>query len=84
MAVKLGLRSYAEPGTARAYDPDNHADYIKRQNIGSFTLGPFEINALELSNVAATLASDGMWCPPSPIDMIFDRRPTRWPSPRTL
>ncbi len=77
MAVKLGLRSYAERGTARAYDPDNNeslADYIKRQNIGSFTLGPFELNALELSNVAATLASGGMWCPPSPIDKIFDRK----------
>ena len=76
MAVKLGLRSCAEPGRARAYDPNNNeslADYIKRQNIGSFTLGPFELNALELSNVAATLASGGMWCPPSPIDKIFDR-----------
>jgi len=55
MAVKLGLRSYAEPGTARAYDPKNNeslADFIKRQNLGSFTLGPFELNALELSNVA--------------------------------
>ena len=77
MAVKLGLRSYAEPGTARAYDPNNDeslADYIKRQNIGSFTLGPFELNALELSNVAATLASGGMWCPPTPIDKVFDRK----------
>lgn len=77
MAVKLGLRSYGEPGTARAYDPNNNeslADYIKRQNLGSFTLGPFELNALELSNVAATLASGGTWCPPSPIDKVFDRR----------
>ena len=76
MAVRLGLRSYAEPGTARAYDPDNNesiADFVKRQNIGSFTLGPFELNALELSNVAATLASGGMWCPPNPIDKVFDR-----------
>jgi membrane peptidoglycan carboxypeptidase len=77
MAVKLGLRSYAQSGTARAYNPNNDeslADYIKRQNIGSFTLGPFELNALELSNVAATLASGGMWCPPSPIDKVFDRK----------
>ncbi|GJF09144.1 penicillin-binding protein [Mycolicibacterium cyprinidarum] len=76
MAVKLGLRSYAEAGSARAYDPDNSeslADYIKRQNLGSFTLGPFELNALELSNVAATLASGGMWCPPTPIDKVIDR-----------
>jgi membrane peptidoglycan carboxypeptidase len=76
MAVKLGLRSYAQPGTARAYDPDNNeslADFIKRQNLGSFTLGPIEVNALELSNVAATLASGGTWCPPDPIDKVFDR-----------
>ncbi len=76
MAVKLGLRSYAEPGTARAYDPQNNeslADFIKRQNIGSFTLGPIQVNALELSNVAATLASGGVWCPPNPIDKVFDR-----------
>jgi membrane peptidoglycan carboxypeptidase len=76
MAVRLGLRSYADPGTARDYVPksdESLADYIKRENIGSFTLGPFEVNALELSNVAATLASGGTWCPPSPIDKVFDQ-----------
>jgi membrane peptidoglycan carboxypeptidase len=77
MAVRLGLRSYADPGTARAYDPNSNeslADFVKRQNLGSFTLGPIELNPLELSNVAATLASGGTWCPPSPIDKIFDRK----------
>src|SRR6476646_9218048 len=76
MAVRLGMRSYALPGTARDYDPQSNeslADFVKRQNIGSFTLGPFELNALELSNVAATLASGGVWCPPNPVDKIFDR-----------
>ncbi|HEX3286543.1 MAG TPA: transglycosylase/D,D-transpeptidase PonA2 [Mycobacterium sp.] len=76
MAVKLGLRSYALPGTARDYDPESNeslADFVKRQNLGSFTLGPIEVNALELSNVAATLASGGSWCPPNPIDKVFDR-----------
>ncbi len=76
MAVKLGLRSYAEPGTARSYDPENNeslAEFIKRQNLGSFTLGPVQVNALELANVAATLASGGVWCPPNPIDKVFDR-----------
>jgi len=76
MAVRLGLRSYALPGTARAYDPTSNeslADFIKRQNMGSFTLGPFQLNALELANVAATLASGGVWCPPSPVDKIIDR-----------
>ncbi|HVQ98278.1 MAG TPA: transglycosylase/D,D-transpeptidase PonA2 [Mycobacterium sp.] len=77
MAVRLGLRSYAMPGTARAYDPKGNeslADFIKQGNMGSFTLGPFQLNALELSNVGATLASSGMWCPPSPIDKIVDRK----------
>jgi membrane peptidoglycan carboxypeptidase len=76
MAVRLGLRSYADPGTARSYDPESNeslADFIKRQNIGSFTLGPIQVNALELSNVAATLGSGGTWCPPNPIDKVFDR-----------
>jgi membrane peptidoglycan carboxypeptidase len=76
MAVRLGLRSYADPGSARDYDENSNeslADFIKRQNIGSFTLGPFEVNALELSNVAATLASGGKWCPPSPVDKLIDR-----------
>ena len=76
MAIKLGLRSYAEPGTARTYNPDSNeslADFVKRQNLGSFTLGPIEVNALELSNVAATLASGGVWCPPSPIEKVTDR-----------
>jgi membrane peptidoglycan carboxypeptidase len=76
MAVRLGLRSYALPGTARDYDPESNeslADYVKRQNLGSFTLGPIEVNALELSNVAATLSSGGTWCPPNPIAQVVDR-----------
>jgi len=76
MAVRLGLRSYALPGTARDYDPESNeslADFVKRQNLGSFTLGPIEVNALELSNVAATLSSGGMWCPPNPIAQVVDR-----------
>ncbi|HEY2167615.1 MAG TPA: PASTA domain-containing protein [Jatrophihabitantaceae bacterium] len=28
---------------------------------------------MELSNVAATLASGGVWCPPNPIGKVFDR-----------
>ena len=76
MAVRLGLRSYATPGSARVYDPGSNeslAELIKRQNMGSFTLGPFQVNALELSNVAATLASGGVWCPPTPVDEVVDR-----------
>jgi membrane peptidoglycan carboxypeptidase len=86
MAVRLGLRSYAEPGSAKDYDPNfkgSLADYVKQQNLGSFTLGPLELNALEMSNVAATLASGGMWCPPNPIDKVLDRRGREVPIPQT-
>jgi membrane peptidoglycan carboxypeptidase len=86
MAVRLGLRSYAEPGSAKDYDPNfkgSLADYVKQQNLGSFTLGPLELNALEMSNVAATLASGGVWCPPNPIDKVLDRRGRDVPIPQT-
>lgn len=69
MSVRLGLRSYTAPGSSGNGD-QSLADYIKKGNFGSFTLGPFAINALELSNVAATIASGGIWCPPSPIVSI--------------
>ena len=71
MAVRLGLRSYEDEGT---FDGDNSiADYFRQHNLGSFTLGPTAVNPLELSNVAATLASDGVWCEPNPIKSIVDR-----------
>ena len=70
MAVKLGLRSYKEPGS---YDGDSSiADHVKDANLGSFTLGPTAVNALELSNVGATVASQGMWCEPDPIADVKD------------
>ncbi|MEZ5212388.1 MULTISPECIES: penicillin-binding protein [unclassified Gordonia (in: high G+C Gram-positive bacteria)] len=69
MAVRLGLRSYAAPGSS-GHGDQSLADYVKKGNFGSFTLGPFAVNALELSNVAATLASGGVWCPPSPVVSI--------------
>ena len=73
MAVRLGLRSYTLPGTS-GFGDQSLADMIKGQNLGSFTLGPVAVNPLELSNVAATLASSGKWCPPNPIDSIVDRQ----------
>ncbi|MBA4025100.1 MAG: carboxypeptidase/penicillin-binding protein 1A [Gordonia sp.] len=69
MAVRLGLRSYTNPGTS-GFGEQSLADYIKENNLGSFTLGPTAVDALELSNVAATLASGGVWCPPNPIASI--------------
>ncbi|MFM9376957.1 penicillin-binding protein [Gordonia sp. VNK21] len=69
MAVRLGLRSYAAPGSS-GFSEQSLADYIKKGNFGSFTLGPFAVNPLELSNVAATIASGGVWCPPNPVVAI--------------
>lgn len=71
MAVRLGLRSYNDPGTS-GQGERSMTDLQKEQNLGSFTLGPTPVNPLELSNVAATLASSGVWCPPTPIDSIVD------------
>lgn len=71
MAVRLGMRSYTEPGS---FDGESSvAQYVSNNTLGSFVLGPTPVNALELSNVGATLASDGMWCEPNPITEIKDR-----------
>ncbi len=72
MAVRLGLRSYAKPNTS-GVDGRSLAQIIKDENRGSFTLGPTPVNPLEMANVAATLSAGGTWCPPSPIDAVFDR-----------
>ncbi|MFF3567933.1 transglycosylase domain-containing protein [Nocardia jiangxiensis] len=72
MAIRLGLRSYTKAGTS-GHGNTSMADMFKQQNLGSFTLGPVAVNPLELSNVAATLASGGKWCPPSPIKQVLDR-----------
>ena len=38
MSVRLGLRSYTQPGS---YDGEQSvADFIKDNNLGSYTLGP--------------------------------------------
>lgn len=71
MSVKLGLRSYEVPGT---FNEDySIAEYMKEANLGSYTLGPTEVNPLEMSNVGATLASSGRWCEPNPIQSITNR-----------
>ncbi|MFS4488804.1 transglycosylase domain-containing protein [Dietzia kunjamensis] len=71
MAVRLGMRSYDRKGTAPG--GDSISQFVKKSNLGSFTLGPTAVNALELSNVGATIAAGGVWCPPSPIESITDR-----------
>ncbi|EFK55167.1 transglycosylase domain-containing protein [Corynebacterium genitalium ATCC 33030] len=71
MAVRLGLRSYEDPGS---FDEDHSiGDYFRQNNLGAFTLGPTAVNPLELSNVGATLASGGKWCEPNPVAKVEDR-----------
>ena len=74
-AVRLGLRSLA---TTPFVGPDgvrtdrSIAEATKEQKQASFTLGVTPTSVLELANVGATLASAGMWCPPSPIERMTD------------
>ena len=76
MAVRLGMKSLAttpfvDPNTGRRTDR-SIAEVTKAQKQASFTLGVSPTSVLELSNVGATLASGGKWCPPSPIDSVTD------------
>ncbi|WP_080793097.1 transglycosylase domain-containing protein [Corynebacterium pacaense] len=71
LSVKLGLRSYTDEGS---FDGESSiADYMKNNNLGSYTLGPTAVNPLELANVGATIASGGVWCEPNPISSVRDR-----------
>ncbi|MGP4018348.1 penicillin-binding protein [Saccharopolyspora sp. 5N708] len=80
MAARLGMRQTLLNNTASG-DPLapngsnglSQADQVKQRNIGAFTLGYSPTSPLELSNVAATIMSGGVWCPPTPIEQILDR-----------
>ncbi|NMI01037.1 penicillin-binding protein [Pseudonocardia sp. K10HN5] len=72
MAERLGMTSLATTPSGRAGSP-SVADVARSQNQMSFTLGVSPTSDLELANVAATLASHGMWCPPSPVESVTDR-----------
>ena len=67
-------RSASACAHSRTPGPDGSsiADTAREQNQGSFTLGVTPTSPLELANVGATLASSGMWCPPTPIESITD------------
>lgn len=62
-AVKMGLRSYAE-----GQEGETIADRMRSS--GSFVLGPTAVNTLELANVGATIASNGVWCAPQTIEHV--------------
>ncbi|MCE0763265.1 penicillin-binding protein [Pseudonocardia kujensis] len=81
MAVRLGMTSLADTPTGSRTGSPSIATVTKAQNHASFTLGDTPTSALELANVAATLASHGTWCPPDPIAAITDRTGTAVPLP---
>ncbi|MQA14420.1 MAG: PASTA domain-containing protein [Pseudonocardiaceae bacterium] len=70
MAYRLGMRSSLE-----VRDPQGRTirEAVKAEERGSYTLGPEPTSPLDLANVAATLMSGGVWCPPTPIESITDR-----------
>jgi len=80
MATRLGLRetmkevnNAGDPLKADGSNGPSQGDQFKQDNSGSFTLGPGATSVLELSNVAATIVSQGTWCPPTPVEEILDR-----------
>lgn len=77
-ARRLGLReSLREPAAGGR----TVADAVREEQRASFTLGPVPTSPLELANVAATIVSGGVWCPPSPVDEVLDSTGTPVPLP---
>lgn len=79
MATRLGMRQtlLASNKNGTIIGPSSasgrsQAEWVKEKNVGAFTLGFSPTSPLELSNVAATLMSGGIWCPPTPIESIHD------------
>jgi membrane peptidoglycan carboxypeptidase len=79
-AYRMGLRSSLAGVNAdgQALEPDgsngpSQMDLVKKTNQGAFTLGATPTSVLELSNVAATISSHGVYCPPNPVEGIWDR-----------
>lgn len=80
MAHRLGMRQSTEgvnaSGRTVKEDGSNGpsiAEQVKKNNRGDFTLGDTPTSVLELSNTAATIMSDGVYCPPTPIEEVRDR-----------
>ncbi|MBW0093670.1 penicillin-binding protein, partial [Pseudonocardia sp. KRD-184] len=76
VARRLGLReSLREPGTQGR----TVGEAVRAEQRASFTLGPVPTSPLELANVATTIVSGGIWCPPSPVDAVLDSTGTPVP-----
>jgi membrane peptidoglycan carboxypeptidase len=85
MAYRLGMRNTMtsnQHGTTPITDPKDRRSksvlwsepQLKSFNLSpSFTLGVSPLSPLEHANVGATLASNGVWCQPNPIQAVTDR-----------
>ena len=77
MAVALGMKGYTlnagEVDQAFTGSGNTYQQELVGQKVVSFTLGVTPVSPVELANVGATLASDGLWCPPTPIESVVDR-----------
>ncbi|MEV4052650.1 transglycosylase domain-containing protein [Amycolatopsis sp. NPDC049688] len=84
MAKRLGLRETMASNTGGGPVDPNNKDKAKSQaetygptgnnpGYGAFTLGFSPVSGLEMGNVAATILSGGVWCPPTPIAGVTDR-----------
>jgi membrane peptidoglycan carboxypeptidase len=81
MANRLGMRKTMASNAATGAKPDPTAESAEERQSqreffgpsenspgkGSFTLGVSPTSGLELANVAATILSGGVWCPPTPL-----------------
>ncbi|MBB5155263.1 transglycosylase domain-containing protein [Saccharopolyspora phatthalungensis] len=76
LGLRIGMNRVNTSGQTLKSDGSNglsQADAIKKGNRGAFTLGYSPTSVLELSNVAATIMSGGVYCPPTPIEEVKDR-----------
>jgi len=80
MAYRLGMR---ESLALAAGGGRTLGEAVRAQERASFTLGPVPAIPLELANVAATLVSGGVWCPPTPIVEVTDSTGAPVELPRT-
>jgi membrane peptidoglycan carboxypeptidase len=65
-AKRLGIQFRASNDARIANDPDYAKDW------GAFTLGVSGTTPLEMANAYATLAADGKYCEPTPVQQIQD------------
>ncbi|MGW3999561.1 transglycosylase domain-containing protein [Amycolatopsis sp. NPDC004772] len=86
MARRLGMRDTmasnigggtvdpkAESEAKRLSQAEYYGPRGANPGFGAFTLGFSPLSGLELGNVAATILSGGVWCPPTPISAVTDR-----------